>query len=292
MTLAIGPTTGDDLHLISLNVRMPWHGTRPGEADHWPERQEVLTRFLQQERPTVLGVQEALWPQVQAIEKALPPSYRMVGQGREGGSHGEHGAIFYQASRLTLLEHDVMWLSDTPDVIGSMTWGNPMPRILTWARFQDEATGHPLVVLVTHLDHDVAEARDRAAEAIAELVRTRFAGMPLVLMGDFNAPVDSFPYDVLTRRAGLRDSWLDTARPGQPRVRHVPRLPATGGRRPAHRLDPRGRPRRRARRRGQRLLLARPHDERPPARAGARAAELTPSVTRPAPAPPPRSLGG
>lgn len=216
MTPAIGPTTGDDIHLISLNVRMPWHGTREGEADHWPERQEVLTRFLQQERPTVLGVQEALWPQIQAFEKALPPSYRMVGQGREGGSHGEHGAIFYQASRLTLLEHDVMWLSDTPDVIGSMTWGNPMPRILTWARFQDEATGHPLVVLDTHLDHDVAEARDRAAEAIAELVRTRFAGMPLVLMGDFNAPVDSFPYDVLTRRAGLRDSWLDTARQATP----------------------------------------------------------------------------
>jgi endonuclease/exonuclease/phosphatase family metal-dependent hydrolase len=189
MTLAIGPTTGDDLHLISLNVRMPWHGTRPGEADHWPERQEVLSRFLQQERPTVLGVQEALWPQVQAIEKALPPSYRMVGQGREGGSHGEHGAIFYQASRLTLLEHDVMWLSDTPDVIGSMTWGNPMPRILTWARFQDEATGH---------------------------LRGAVAGMPLVLMGDFNAPVDSFPYDVLTRRAGLRDSWLDTARQASP----------------------------------------------------------------------------
>jgi len=67
MTTAIGPTTGDDLHLISLNARMPWNGTRPGEADHWPERQEVLTRFLQQERPTVLGVQEALWPQVQAI---------------------------------------------------------------------------------------------------------------------------------------------------------------------------------------------------------------------------------
>ena len=216
MTTAIGPTTGDDLHLISLNVRMPWNGTRPGEADHWPERQEVLTRFLQQERPTVLGVQEALWPQVQAIEKALPPSYRMVGQGRDGGSHGEHGAIFFQASRLTLLEHDVMWLSDTPDVIGSMTWGNPLPRILTWARFQDEATGLPLVVMVTHLDHDSAEARDRAAEAIAELVRTRFAGLPLALLGDFNAAVDSTPYDALTRRGGLRDYWLDTPRQATP----------------------------------------------------------------------------
>jgi hypothetical protein len=52
-----------------------------------------------------------------------------IGLGRPGGSHDEFAAVFFRRARLVPLEYDHFWLSDTPDVIGSATWGN---RTVAW----------------------------------------------------------------------------------------------------------------------------------------------------------------
>ena len=62
------------------------------------------------------------------------------GSGRDGGSRGEAMQIFYDAKRLDPQEYDHYWLSDTPNVIGSKTWGGCCPRMVTWIRFLDRRT--------------------------------------------------------------------------------------------------------------------------------------------------------
>ena len=47
-------------------------------------------------------------------------------------------AIFYNEKNYTVLEYDHFWLSDTPNIIGSKTWGNNIPRMVTWAKFLDK----------------------------------------------------------------------------------------------------------------------------------------------------------
>ncbi|MEX5271052.1 endonuclease/exonuclease/phosphatase family protein [Kocuria sabuli] len=204
----IGPATGPALHVMSYNIRFHHEHSRPGEPDHWPDRAPRLARLLQLEQPTLLGVQEALHHQLPAVEQALPAGYGMLGYGRAGGSKGEYSAIFYDARRLEALEWDQFWLSDTPELIGSTTWGNDVPRIVTWGRFLDRGTGCELVHVNTHFDHDSEAARERSADAVMELVHSFRPHTPTVVTGDFNAEAGSSrPYDALVGSGVLDDTW-------------------------------------------------------------------------------------
>lgn len=204
----IGPATGRALHVMSYNIRFSRPGTRPGEPDHWPDRAPRLARLLRLEQPTLLGVQEALHHQLPTVAQALPDGYGMVGYGRAGGSRSEYSPIFYDARRLELLEWDQFWLSGTPELIGSATWGNTVPRIVTWGRFRDRVTGAGPVLVNTHFDHDSETARERSAQALVELLRRFPPHTPVLVTGDFNAEAGSSrTYATLTDSGVLRDTW-------------------------------------------------------------------------------------
>ncbi|WP_150307609.1 endonuclease/exonuclease/phosphatase family protein [Planctomonas psychrotolerans] len=216
---------------MSFNVRTISSRTRAGSPDFWPSRRTAVTEVLALEQPTILGVQELLQEQLPAIESGLPASYRMLGEGREGGAKGELGAIFYDSSRLTAIDSDSYWLSDTPDVVASTTWGNRTTRMVTWARLRDRRTGSEFVVANTHLDHESESARRKSAHAIADHVRGLDADVPVIVMGDFNVSVESEPYSILTHEGGLRDAWLCAHRRATPAVGTFPNYdePVPGG---------------------------------------------------------------
>ncbi|CAL9330392.1 hypothetical protein SUDANB6_00060 [Streptomyces sp. enrichment culture] len=204
----IGKAHGDHLHAMTFNIRLDREdATKPGEPDHWPDRAPLVTRLLRIERPTVLGVQEAEYQQLVAVEQGLGPTYRMIGFGRDGGADGEYSSIFYDADRLHLLWWDQYWLSDTPDLIGSRTWGNNVTRIVTWARFRDNVTGREFVHLNSHFDHQSENARVRSAETVRDQIAA--LDVPAVFTADCNAAAEaSAPYDVLVTGGGLQDAWL------------------------------------------------------------------------------------
>ncbi|MFD6176189.1 MULTISPECIES: endonuclease/exonuclease/phosphatase family protein [unclassified Isoptericola] len=218
----IGPAKGTTLHAMSFNIRLDREdATHPGEPDHWPDRAPLVSELLALEQPTILGVQEAEFQQLAAVERGLGKHYRTVGYGRSGGADGEYSAIFYDARRLTLLWWDQFWLSDTPDVIGSATWGNTVTRIVTWARFRDERTGTELVHVNSHFDHQSEHARVRSAEVVRDLVAG--FGLPVVFTADCNAPAGrSAPYGVLVTDGGLLDTWTSADRRLTPDVGTFP----------------------------------------------------------------------
>ena len=196
------------LSLMSFNIRCDIAATLPGQADYWPERVPAVQAVLAEELPDVLGIQEGLEHQLAVIGEALPEHYRMIGHGREGGNRGEHSCIFYDSHRLRLRTWDQFWLSDTPDVVGSATWGNDVTRIATWGRFEDSCTGRELMVVNTHFDHKSELAQLRSAEAIIDHTVSFEPGLPTVLMGDFNADAGaSRAYSTLVGSGVFRDSW-------------------------------------------------------------------------------------
>lgn len=206
------PGTGADaappLRMMSFNIRCDVAVTLPGQADYWPERAPALQAVLAEELPDVLGIQEGLEHQLAVIGEALPERYRMIGHGREGGSRGEHSCIFYDSNRLRLRTWDQFWLSDTPEVVGSATWGNDVTRIATWGRFEDSCTGRELMVVNTHFDHESENAQLRSAEAIIDHTASFEPGLPTVLMGDFNADAGaSGAYTALVGSGVFRDCW-------------------------------------------------------------------------------------
>ncbi|MFE6647067.1 endonuclease/exonuclease/phosphatase family protein [Nocardioides sp. NPDC057772] len=203
----IGKVKAPDLHVMSFNIRYDREGTQPGQPDYWPERKPLVTAFVELEKPTILGVQEAEFNQLGALEAGLGPKYRMLGFGRDGGAAGEYSSIFYDASRLEALWWDQFWLSDTPDLIGSATWGNTVTRIVTWVRFRDLATGTEFLHVNSHFDHQSENARVRSAEVVRSLIAD--TGLPAVFTADVNAAAEaSAPYSVLVTDGGLTDTWL------------------------------------------------------------------------------------
>jgi len=173
----------------------------------WPQRRLRLQALLDSYRPDVIGTQEGLYSQIKDIASDQP-AYDWIGLGRDGGSRGEFMAIFYRRDRFEPLEFDHFWLSDTPDVIASSTWGNDVRRMVTWVKFRDRTTGREFYFWNTHLDHAVQFAREKSAELIRQRIGLLPPGASLFLVGDFNSVArENRVYEILTQGAGLTDTW-------------------------------------------------------------------------------------
>ncbi|MGW2597810.1 endonuclease/exonuclease/phosphatase family protein [Streptomyces klenkii] len=195
------------LRVMTFNLRY----ASETDPHPWSQRRPVMRRLLRHERPHLLGTQEGLHRQLRDIAEDLGPRYAWLGLGRHGGSHDEFGAVFYDTLRLAPEEFDHFWLSATPSLIGSATWGNTIVRMASWIRFTDRHTGKGCYLLNTHLDHAHQYARERSAELIAERLRALDPALPRVVTGDFNVPAHGNPvYDALLAGGTLADTW-DTA---------------------------------------------------------------------------------
>ncbi|MEU7411217.1 MULTISPECIES: endonuclease/exonuclease/phosphatase family protein [Streptomyces] len=210
--LSVGPAAargprGGPLRVMSFNLRHAGTAVRHS----WVTRRPVTRALLRRERLHVIGTQEGLYRQLRDIEAGLGAPYDWIGTGRAGGRRGEFTAVFYDTRRLAPREYDHFWLSDTPDVVGSNTWGGGSVRMVTWVRFRDLLDGdREFYVLNTHLDNHSQNARARAAALIAQRIAGLDRSLPLVVTGDFNVAAHKNPvYDTMLG-AGLADTW-DTA---------------------------------------------------------------------------------
>lgn len=127
-------------------------------------------------------------------------------------------AVFFDTRRLKPLEHDHFWLSDTPEIPGSKSWGNNVIRMVTWVRFLHSPPGEEpqeLVFFNTHFDHQSANAREKSAALVLERINEFDPALPVVLAGDFNAAAGtSRPYEILVDEGGLLDTWEMARRRG------------------------------------------------------------------------------
>ncbi|WP_409473840.1 endonuclease/exonuclease/phosphatase family protein [Streptomyces sp. HC307] len=201
-------SAGLRLEAMSFNLRF----ASTSEPNSWAVRRPVMRELLRRERPHVIGTQEGLYQQLQDIEADLGPHYDWIGTGRAGGSRDEFMAIFYDTRRLAPVEYDHFWLSDTPDVIGSNTWGGGSIRMVTWIRFRDlRDAGREFYFLNTHLDNRSQDARARAAALTVQRIAGLDRSLPLLVTGDFNVAAHNDPvYDTLLG-AGLVDTWEQAA---------------------------------------------------------------------------------
>jgi len=199
---------GPELRLMTYNLRY----ASPQGPEAWPLRRPAMKALLEEQAPDLMGTQEGVYGQLRDLASDLP-AHDWIGTGRDGGSRGEFMAVFYRRDRFEPLAYDHFWLSDTPEVIGSSTWGNPNRRMVTSVQFRDRRTGLEFQLWNTHLDHALQPAREKGAA----LIRTRLARLPssdrVILMGDFNAVATrNAVYEALTREIGFTDSWFSAAR--------------------------------------------------------------------------------
>lgn len=177
-----------DLKITTWNVKYDAEYEQP-----WSQRRSTFFTILNQIKPDVLCVQEALTHQVRDIAESLGKSW--VGVGREDGiADGEYCAIFYP-SNWNLVNSGTFWLSEEPEKPASMSWDTACTRICTWADFGD------ICIANTHLDHISSQAQIEGVKLILE----RLDGNIDVLAGDFNAWLTDSCFDALDGSQSFAD---------------------------------------------------------------------------------------
>ena len=120
----------DSLKVMTFNLRYASNS----KPNAWPDRLPHMADIIKKSNPDIFGTQEGKFYQLKELNAKIP-GYTWFGTGRDGGSRGEFMAIFYKPDRFDILEYDHFWLSDTPNVIASTTWGHSNRRMVTWIRF-------------------------------------------------------------------------------------------------------------------------------------------------------------
>lgn len=189
-----------EVRIMSFNIR---YGTANDGRNRWPNRRELVFDVIRDHKSDVVGLQEALKFQIDEILDEVP-GFKMVGVGRDDGkTQGEYSAILYDSDRFRIGESGTFWLSDTPDVPGSITWGNACTRICTWARLVEKKSGKAFYAFNVHLDHKSQPSRERSAVLLAQRIRSRAQQDPFVVTGDFNVGETNAVVLYLTGRTRL-----------------------------------------------------------------------------------------
>ncbi len=192
----------DTLMVMSYNLR--YASQTPPNS--WPERRPIMARMLKAQAPDLIGTQEGVALQLRDLASDLP-EYAWIGVGRDGDTKGEFMAIFYRKARLQPLSTNHFWLSDTPEVPASTSWGNTIRRMVTYVKFKDLRTQKEFFHWNTHFDHQVQVAREKSAELLKQRVSALKTDLPVIVTGDFNALAANKAYNILTGDGFFADTW-------------------------------------------------------------------------------------
>ncbi len=208
------------LKVMSFNLRT---GFAFDEEDSWKNRETIVTDFLKLELPDLVGTQEGLIFQLDAITAALP-NYDWVGVGRDNTQFEEFCAIFFNTDKFQALESGTFWLSDTPDVPGTkFSDKQGYLRIVTWAHLQRIEDGFEFFHFNTHYDLSEEDSITERSSALILTKMDQLAGDgPVFLTGDFNEFEGEPAYQILVGEADwqgisgdLLDPWTELGLPSE-----------------------------------------------------------------------------
>ncbi|MBN2176005.1 MAG: endonuclease/exonuclease/phosphatase family protein [Bacteroidales bacterium] len=178
---------------MSYNI---WFDNPENTENPWSERKNGIKETINQLKPEIFCVQEALDHQVKFLEFG---EYKHFGVGRDDGKNaGEFSAILFDTIRFGFKNGGNFWLSETPDIAGSKGWDAECVRIATWIHLLDSKTGKLFFVFNTHFDHMGETARLESAGLIKQKIAEIAGDQPVILTGDFNCQRGSDPYQVIT----------------------------------------------------------------------------------------------
>jgi endonuclease/exonuclease/phosphatase family metal-dependent hydrolase len=185
----------DTVRVMTLNLR---YDNPRDSANAWKNRIPIVCKYLQDEKPDLLGMQEVLNHQYQLLDSVLS-DYSSIGVGRsDGAKAGEMNPVFFRKDRFDMVRTKTFWLSGAPEVAGSMDWGANLPRIVTWVELADKNSQEHLYFFNTHFAHDSDSARVRSSGLLLFKADSIAAGFPFVITGDFNMLPASKGYEILT----------------------------------------------------------------------------------------------
>lgn len=194
-----------NLCLISSNIRFD----NPADGvNAWPYRRVLLTEMLLQHQPDIIATQEGRHIQLKDFESLLQ-NYELIESHRSWIKERMYPTFFVRKDAFEVSGSDDVWLSETPEIPGSVSFGSAFPRLMTWMKIRPKNSETHFLFVNTHLDHVKKETRLDQIKVLSEETRKLLdANSRLVIMGDFNDSPDSEVRGVLESSfPQLQDAW-------------------------------------------------------------------------------------
>ena len=193
------------LCLISSNIRFD----NPADgANAWPHRRFNLARTLLDQKPDIIATQEGRYSQLKEFESVLG-EFEIIDQHRSWIKERMYPTFFLRKGKFEILKSEDLWLSETPDVAGSLSFESAFPRLMTWVKVQPKGSKTNFLFVNTHLDHIKHETRERQIAVFSEQIkRIQDPNTILMICGDFNdSPESSVRQILLGHFPDLQDAW-------------------------------------------------------------------------------------
>ena len=196
------------MKIVTFNLRLDTE--RDGEK-RFENRKNEIIRKIRDEKPDVIGFQEALPHMLSWLREQLP-EYQFGGHGRSAQYDDEANPIACRKDRFAVRAMECFWLSGDPETAGSK-FGEEcviFPRICTMMLLHDMQSGKDLRVLNTHLDNRGQKSRKWGLELILKKMQQwDEKSYPTVLMGDFNCKPDAEELAPLAENPDYYDAAAD-----------------------------------------------------------------------------------
>lgn len=194
-----------DLCFITCNIR--FDNPADGQND-WAHRRIFLAETLSKHSPDIIATQEGRFHQLKDLESLLP-DYEILDLHRSWIKERMYPTFFLKKDKFEILKSEDIWLSETPDVAASLSFGSTFPRLMVMAKVQLKNSPQNIVLVNTHLDHLKTDTREEQIKVLAEQVK-RFSpdSTPVIIAGDFNDhPESQVRIHLENEFLGLQDAW-------------------------------------------------------------------------------------
>ncbi len=206
----------DRTRVLSCNIRVALPEDE-ATGNGWASRRDLCVEVIKAQNADLICLQEVLQVQMEDLEKGLPDftGFGFVGPEMDTRKEGYQGIaknpVFYSKRRYDFVSAGGFWLSETPHLPGSLSWGSARARHVNWVRLRERNSGRQLRVLSLHLDHVSQEAREEQIKMVLAEAALYPPDFPQILAGDFNAG-EANPVLNLVADAGWTNTH--TAAPG------------------------------------------------------------------------------
>lgn len=191
----------NDYKIASYNLRMD---TPKDSLNSWEHRKEMVKNLLKYHELDIIGTQEGFIHQLNDIDELDHLTF--VGAGRDdGGTEGEHSAIFYNTDKFEAVDQGDFWYSETPDEPGLGWDAVCCNRICSWVRLKDRSSSTEFFVFNSHFDHQGVKAREESAKLLIHKIDEIAEGLPVIAMGDFNSTPETV--QIQTIKEKLNDAF-------------------------------------------------------------------------------------
>jgi endonuclease/exonuclease/phosphatase family metal-dependent hydrolase len=184
------------IKLMSFNIR---YSLANDGKNRWQRRKPLVIDRIKTFDPDLLGLQECRKGAQAAFIRASLQEYEFLGvpRGGNGNTAPEMAPILVKRSAFQVRQWETFWLSETPHIPGSKSWGSFFPRTVTWVDLNHLASGRSLTFVNTHFDYEPSAIQE-AARFLRSWIDEAIEQSPLLITGDFNANKSSSAYRHLT----------------------------------------------------------------------------------------------